>query len=87
MAALLDNKFYLDEIYDASIGNPLKALGKYFGKVWDPMLIDAAVRTPGNLLQRASVGLKPIQSGQISWYIFSILIGFLIYAFLFLVKL
>ena len=87
LAALLDNKFYLDEIYDASIGNPLKALGKYFGKVWDPMLIDAAVRTPGNLLQRASVGLKPIQSGQISWYIFSILIGFLIYAFLFLVKL
>ncbi|HKI01587.1 MAG TPA: NADH-quinone oxidoreductase subunit L [Thermoanaerobaculia bacterium] len=40
---LLENKYYVDEIYDALIVRPLAALSRFFWKVVDTFLIDGAV--------------------------------------------
>ncbi len=85
-SGVLENKYYLDEIYSFLIGTPLKKTGDWCYRFLDLKLVDRLVQFPGKLLNNASIGLKPIQSGNISWYIFSILFGFILFAILFLVK-
>jgi NADH-quinone oxidoreductase subunit L len=41
---LLENKYYVDEIYDRGIVRPLAALSTFFWKVVDTFVIDGAVR-------------------------------------------
>ncbi|MEP7195980.1 MAG: NADH-quinone oxidoreductase subunit L [Saprospiraceae bacterium] len=84
---LFANKYYLDEIFANIFTNPLKRLGSWFKNTFDSKVIDILVQLPGNTLDKASIELKPIQSGNISWYIISILVGLIFFAILFLVKL
>jgi NADH-quinone oxidoreductase subunit L len=41
---LLENKYYVDEIYDALIVRPLAALSRFLWKVVDNFVIDGAVK-------------------------------------------
>lgn len=75
---LLANKWYVDEIYDALIVNPLTKLGAFSKNVIEKSGIDGVVNGVGTFIQYSSRRLRLVQNGKVGTYIllmvFSILI-------------
>ena len=80
----LSKKYYLDEIYDFIIVRPLKFIGTWFKDVFEFKFVRRVVYSPGFILNQGSIGLKSFQSGNISWYIISMIIGLIAFFLLFL---
>jgi NADH-quinone oxidoreductase subunit L len=73
---LLLNKYYIDEIYDAAIVQPIKVLST--GGLWkgiDAGLIDGIVNGVGQLVQGTSSVLRRIQNGSVRTYAASLFLG------------
>jgi NADH-quinone oxidoreductase subunit L len=75
LANLSYNKFYFDEIYDAVIRKPLDALSGFCYKIVDNKIVDGIVNGFGWTASEASKGLRLIQSGNVGFYIFMMVIG------------
>jgi len=75
LARLSYNKFYFDEIYDALIRKPLDAVSGLLYKVVDNKIIDGIVNGLGWGTTEASKGLRLVQSGNVGFYIFMMVIG------------
>jgi len=76
--ALVDisyHKFYFDELYDTIIRKPLDALSVFFYKVVDRMGIDGIVEGLGKGTVEASKGLRLLQTGNVGFYIFMMVVG------------
>jgi NADH-quinone oxidoreductase subunit L len=76
--ALVDlsyHKFYFDELYDAIIRKPLDALSVFFYKVVDQLGIDGFVNGLGKGSIEASKGLRLLQTGNVGFYIFMMVVG------------
>ncbi|SHN17465.1 NADH-quinone oxidoreductase subunit L [Mucilaginibacter sp. OK098] len=76
--ALVDisyHKFYIDELYDAVIRKPLDALSVFFYKVVDRLGIDGFVNGLGKGSIEASKGLRLLQTGNVGFYIFMMVVG------------
>jgi len=69
------HKFYIDEIYDWLIRKPLDALSVFFYKVIDLLAIDGFVNGLGKGSVRASKGLRLLQTGNVGFYIFMMVVG------------
>jgi NADH-quinone oxidoreductase subunit L len=69
------HKFYIDEIYDAIIRKPLDALSTFFYKVVDTKIVDGIVNGLGLGTTEASKGLRLLQSGNVGFYIFMMVVG------------
>jgi len=69
------NKFYIDEIYDMLIRKPLDALSVFFYKIVDQLGIDGFVNGLGKGSLEASKDLRLLQSGNVGFYIFVMVIG------------
>jgi NADH-quinone oxidoreductase subunit L len=70
------NKYYVDEIYDAAIVEPIKMLSERgLWKVVDAGLIDGAVNGAGAVVSGWSAILRRLQTGSIRAYALSILLG------------
>lgn len=69
------HKFYIDEIYDALIRKPLDAISDFFYKVVDKMGIDGVVNGLGKGTIETSKGLRLLQSGNVGFYIFMMVVG------------
>lgn len=79
------HKFYLDEIYDAAIRQPLDAFSSFFYKIIDNKLIDGLVNGLGWSASEGSKGLRLLQSGNVGYYIMMMVIGviaLMVYTFL-----
>jgi NADH-quinone oxidoreductase subunit L len=79
------NKFYLDEIYGAIIQKPLDALSAFFYKVVDKSGIDGLVNGLGKGSVEVSKTLRLLQTGNVGFYIFAMVIGIvavLLYSFI-----
>ncbi|MDA9555243.1 NADH-quinone oxidoreductase subunit L [Pelobium sp.] len=79
------NKFYIDELYNAIIQKPLDAISGFFFKIIEKSGIDAFVNGLGKGSLEASKGLRLLQTGNVGFYIFAMVIGViavLIYSFL-----
>jgi len=61
------NKWYVDELYDAIIRNPLKVLAKVFHLI-DQYVIDGLVNLVGMLPRSIGAILRPSQSGELHGY-------------------
>ncbi|HEY0872242.1 MAG TPA: NADH-quinone oxidoreductase subunit L [Vicinamibacterales bacterium] len=73
---LLLNKYYVDEIYDAAIVQPIKAIST--GALWkgaDVGLIDGMVNGVGFAIRGGSNVLKLLQNGSIRAYAASLFLG------------
>ena len=73
---LLQNKYYIDEIYDAVIVQPIKQLST--GALWKGMdagLIDGSVNGVGATVQGASSSLRRLQTGSVRTYAASLFFG------------
>lgn len=74
---LLENKWYVDELYDAVIGKPVNAFGKLLGK-FDKNGIDWVVNAVGRSVQYASRQVRLLQSGQVGSYVLLMVIGIIL---------
>ncbi|RTL58999.1 MAG: NADH-quinone oxidoreductase subunit L [Sphingobacteriales bacterium] len=75
---VLANKWYVDEIYDAIISKPLKAISIFFNNVIEKSGIDGFVNGIGEGVQYASRQLRLLQSGQVGSYILLMVLGMII---------
>ena len=66
---LLLNKYYVDEVYDAAIVQPIKAFSIHgLWKVADARVIDGAVNGAGALVNAAASALRQLQTGSVKTY-------------------
>jgi NADH-quinone oxidoreductase subunit L len=75
LASLSFNKYYIDEIYDSLIGKPLNALSQFFFKVVDKSGIDGLVNGLGKTATASSQGMRLLQTGNVGFYIFIMVVG------------
>jgi NADH-quinone oxidoreductase subunit L len=78
------HKFYVDELYDALVRKPLDALSEFFYRVIDRAGIDGIVNGIGKTPIEASKGLRLLQTGNVGFYIFIMVVGIvaiLVYSF------
>ena len=75
LVGLSYHKFYIDELYDTIIRKPLDALSEFAYKVVDKMGIDGIVNGLGKGSIEASKGLRLLQTGNVGFYIFMMVVG------------
>lgn len=80
---ILQNKWYVDELYHAIIVKPLNALSSFLSNIVDKKGIDGIVNGVGKAVNYGSRQLRWIQSGQVGAYVLLMVIGIL---FLFIVQ-
>jgi NADH-quinone oxidoreductase subunit L len=68
-AKVLENKWYVDELYDAIIVKPLLAIAAIFKNVIEKGIIDGIVNGTGRLVQYSGRQIRHMQSGQVGNYI------------------
>lgn len=86
MQKVLYNKYYIDELYDAIVVKPLKALSGFSGKILDNVVVDGIVNGVGKGVEAGSRVLRYSQSGSISAYLFAMVIGIILLLVINLVK-
>ena len=73
---LLLNKYYVDEIYNALIVQPIKGISTFvLWKAADAALIDGAVNGVGGLVRGSSSTFRRLQTGSIRAYAASLFLG------------
>lgn len=75
LAKVLENKWYVDELYDAVIIKPIKGLSLAFSKYVEKSGIDGIVNGVGKLVVWGSGRLRLLQNGQVGSYLFAMVIG------------
>lgn len=75
LARLSYRKFYVDELYDALVVRPLNALSVFFYRTVDKGGIDGIVDGIGKAAGESSKGIRLLQSGNVGFYIFMMVIG------------
>ncbi|MBB5397823.1 NADH-quinone oxidoreductase subunit L [Mucilaginibacter sp. AK015] len=69
------HKFYIDELYDKVIRKPLDAISVFFYKVVEQLGIDGFVNGLGKSTLDTSKGLRLLQTGNVGFYIFMMVLG------------
>ena len=73
---LLYNKYYVDEIYDAVIVQPIKKISEsVLWKGFDAGLVDGTVNGVGHVVSTASSVARRLQTGSIRTYAASLILG------------
>jgi len=75
LAEVSYHKFYIDEIYDLLITKPLDAISGFFYRVFDKKIVDGIVNGLGWSTSEASKGIRLLQSGNVGFYIFMMVVG------------
>ncbi len=73
---LLSNKYYVDELYDAAIVQPVKAFST--GGLWKGMdagVVDGAVNGVGMTVEAGSSSLRRVQTGSVRAYAAALFLG------------
>ncbi|WP_298708044.1 NADH-quinone oxidoreductase subunit L [uncultured Chitinophaga sp.] len=78
LAKVLENKWYVDEIYDAIIVKPLMVLSRFFQDVVERSGIDALVNGVGSAVKWGGGRARLLQNGQVGFYIFAMVIGMIV---------
>ncbi len=78
LARILENKWYVDELYEAIVTNPLKKIAFFFNNIIEKKGIDGMVNGVGKAVNYGSRQLRWIQSGQVGAYVLLMVIGMLL---------
>jgi len=84
---LLENKYYVDEVYDAAVVQPIKQTSR--GVLWkfiDVRIIDGAVNGAGVLAGLLATGMRYLQSGLARSYVAVLVLGALLIIGYFVIK-
>ncbi|HSU28654.1 MAG TPA: NADH-quinone oxidoreductase subunit L [Chitinophagaceae bacterium] len=83
---ILENKWYVDELYEQVIVRPIAWMGNFFSSIFERSVVDGMVNGVGRAVQYGSRQLRLLQSGQVGSYVLlmvvSILVIFIIQFFL-----
>jgi NADH-quinone oxidoreductase subunit L len=81
------NKYYVDEIYDALFRKPLDGISRIFHRFFDNELIDGIVNGAGSGVRAIGASVRYLQSGNIGFYLMSMVLGIVLIVLLtFLIK-
>jgi len=69
LGKVLENKWYVDELYEKIIVNPLDKVGSFFNSFFERSVVDGLVNGVGKLVHYGSRQLRLLQSGQVGSYI------------------
>lgn len=72
---LVENKYYIDEIYDMFVVNPLRDLGGWLGGVFDRRGIDGAVNGLAGVTGWLGAQARRLQTGMVGLYALAMLFG------------
>jgi NADH-quinone oxidoreductase subunit L len=75
IAKILENKYYVDELYNYAIVRPFMFLSRQFYYVVDKTILGGAVFISGKSVDWLGTTLRYLQSGQTSWYAFLMVVG------------
>lgn len=75
---LLQDKWYVDEIYHSIIIKPLNAISAFFNNVFEKNIIDGIVNGVGRLVNYGGRQLRWLQSGQTGAYILMMVVSVLL---------
>ncbi len=75
---LLQNKWYVDELYQATVVNPLRSLSGFFDRIVEKKGIDGFVNGVGKAVSYGSRQMRLIQNGQVGVYVLLMVIGMLV---------
>lgn len=75
LAKVLENKWYVDELYDAIIVRPLMAFSRISDKFIERRGIDGLVNGVGKTIRWGGDRMRLVQSGQVGFYIFIMVLG------------
>ena len=76
MPRLLENKYYVDEVYNASVINPIKTGSReVLWKLFDVGVIDGFLHAVGDAVTESSGALRRMQAGFVRGYAAIILLG------------
>jgi NADH-quinone oxidoreductase subunit L len=82
LGKVLENKWYVDELYNAFIVNPLNAFSDFLKNVIEKSGIDGAVNGVGKLVNYSSRQLRLVQSGQVGAYILMMVLSMIVILFI-----
>ncbi len=84
---LIYNKYYVDELYDATIRKPLDLMSTVFHKFFDLQVIDGIVNGVGASVRMIGASVRYFQTGNIGFYVMSMSMGVVLIILLtFLIK-
>ena len=93
MATILENKYYVDEIYDATIINPIVVVSREgLWKLFDQGVIDGLLHAIGDAVTETGTVVRRLQAGFVRGYAAIILlgalavIGFFAYSFVYAMR-
>ena len=75
LAKILENKWYVDELYDAIVVRPMEAFSRLLDKYAERRGIDGVVNGVGKTVRWGGDRLRLLQSGQVGFYIFIMVLG------------
>ncbi|HMP93771.1 MAG TPA: NADH-quinone oxidoreductase subunit L, partial [Phnomibacter sp.] len=78
LAKVLEQKWYVDELYNAIIVKPLLALGDFFNTVVEKSGIDKLVNGVGKAVHYSSRQLRLLQSGNVGAYVLMMVIAIIL---------
>ncbi|MGZ3849779.1 MAG: NADH-quinone oxidoreductase subunit L [Flavisolibacter sp.] len=76
---LLENKWYVDELYESIVVKPLNQLGAVANRYFEKSGIDALVNGVGRLVNYGGRQLRWLQSGQVGSYVLLMVISMLMF--------
>ncbi|MCF8340038.1 MAG: NADH-quinone oxidoreductase subunit L [Chitinophagaceae bacterium] len=76
---ILENKWYVDELYDFLINRPVRAIANFFSSIFEKYVIDGAVNGVGKMVQYSSRQLRWLQSGQVGSYILIMVVATIVF--------
>ena len=84
---LLEEKYYVDEAYDAAIVNPVKVGStRLLWKIIDVRIIDGAVNAAGRVASRLGNAMRYLQSGFARSYVAVVVLGALLIIAYFVIR-
>ena len=79
LGKVLENKWYVDEFYDAIIVKPLNKLGEILNEGLEKSGIDALVNGIGKAVQYGGRQLRWLQSGQVGSYVLLMVVSIVLF--------
>ena len=76
---LLENKWYVDELYDKIIVQPLHQLGGFLKNIIDNKVVDGLVNGVGKVVNYSSRQMRLLQSGQVGNYVLLMVVSMVLF--------
>ncbi len=81
---LIYHKFYVDEIFESLIVNPVFRMSEWLGNFFDKQVVDRVVNATGDIMDSGGRTLRLLQTGNTGFYVFAMVIGMVV---LFIIRL